>query len=313
MLSKMSNMPYIIRNYHTEDFDKLVHLGTEAGEIEQTCRTPVQDLLENLGLPNHFPENDLFVAEKAGKIVGYVDVMPELHIRRAVLNYLIHPHHRGKDFVKKLVERAIHRARELRAKIAHVDIPQDSAMAKRLFSKMGFRSVRRFLELRLDLSEAPLPNINRTAFLCRRLRRGEEDKLTKVQNRSFINTWGYNPNTIEEIRYRTSLPNYSPENIILCWNAGRPVGYCWTNIKLMKDKIINGGKGRIYMLGVDPDHRGKGLARQVLLAGLSHLKDKGIRIVELTVDSDNKIALTLYKSMGFKIWTGSLWYEKALD
>ena len=178
---------------------------------------------------------------------------------------------------------------------------------------MGFRFVRRFLELRLNLSEAPLSKINQTAFLCRQLRGGEEDKLTQIQNRSFIDTWGFNPNTIEEIRYRTGLPNQASKNIILFWDADRPIGYCWTNTNLTEDKVINGEKGRVYMLGVDPDYREKGLAKHILLAGLSHLKSKCVRIVDLTMDSDNKVALALYKSVGFKIWTSSLWYEKVLD
>jgi mycothiol synthase len=67
------------------------------------------------------------------------------------------------------------------------------------------------------------------------------------------------------------------------------------------------------MLGVDPDYRGSGLGRKLLLAGLSYLKRKGLQIAELTVDSENKVACALYKSMGFKPWTSSLWYEKRLD
>jgi ribosomal protein S18 acetylase RimI-like enzyme len=42
------------------------------------------------------------------------------------------------------------------------------------------------------------------------------------------------------------------------------------------------------------------------------LKNKGIRIVDLTVDSENKAACALYRSAGFEVWTSSLWYEKAL-
>jgi ribosomal protein S18 acetylase RimI-like enzyme len=67
------------------------------------------------------------------------------------------------------------------------------------------------------------------------------------------------------------------------------------------------------MLGVDPDHRGKGVGKQVLLASLSHMKSKGIRIVELTVDSENKTACFLYRSLGFEVHTSSLWYEKVLN
>ena len=67
------------------------------------------------------------------------------------------------------------------------------------------------------------------------------------------------------------------------------------------------------MLGVDPDYRGKGVGKGVLLAGLSYLKSKGLRVAELTVDSRNKVACSLYQSVGFKTWLSSLWYEKVID
>ena len=67
------------------------------------------------------------------------------------------------------------------------------------------------------------------------------------------------------------------------------------------------------MIGVDPDFRGSRMGREVLLAGLRHLKTRDIEIVELTVDSENKAARALYKSTGFKLWTSSLWYEKLID
>jgi mycothiol synthase len=309
----MSDPAYMIRNYRSEDFDRLVQLAAQVGKIEQPCcGTSLQDLLESLGRPHHFPEDNLFVAEMAGDMVGYLDVMPELNIGRAIFSCLVHPEHRRRGFAKRLVERALHRAGELRVRIAHVNIPQDKAMAKRLFFEMGFRFVRRFLELRLDFSKACLPKMNQIPSLCRHLRAGEEDKLMAIQNRSFANTWGYSPNTIEDIIYLTSLPNRSLEDIVLAWDADRPIGYCWTKIDHGEDKAVGGGKGRIYMLGVDPDYRGKEEGKQVLLAGLSHLKSKGIRIVELTVDSENKVACALYRSAGFEVWTSSLWYEKVL-
>lgn len=309
----MSDTAYIVRNYGPEDFDKLLQLAARVEKMGGSCcLTSSQDLVEGLGRPNHFPENNLFVAEMAGDIVGYLDVMPELNIGRAVLSYLVHPEHRRKGLAKRLVERAVDRARELKVKIVHVNIPQGKEMAKRLFSTMGFRFVRRFLELRLDLSGAHVPEISQITSPCRYLRRGEEDKLMQIQNRSFANTWGYSPNTIEDIVYLTGLPQCSPEDIILAWDADRPIAYCWTKTSPREGRAIGGGKGRIYMLGVEVDRRGKGMGKHVLLNGLSHLKGKGIGIVELTVDSENQAACALYRSVGFKVWTSSLWYEKVL-
>lgn len=66
------------------------------------------------------------------------------------------------------------------------------------------------------------------------------------------------------------------------------------------------------MLGVDPDYRGQGIGKTVLLAGLSYLKSKGFPVAELAVDSQNKAACALYQSIGFKVQDSILWYQKAV-
>jgi len=310
----MSNPTYIIRNYHTQDFDKLVQLTVEVQDLGQTwCLIQPLDLIESVGQPNHSFENNLFVAESAAEIVGCADVTPELNIGRVVLRWLVHPKNCGRRVAAKLADRAISRTRELGIMTIHVNISQDSLMAKQLLTKMGFTFVRRFLELRLDLSETLLPEISKICPRCRPLQPGEEERLTQLQNRSFTGSWGYNANTVEGIIYRIHLPNCSLEDIILAFDSDKPIGYCWTRINFWKNKTPGEGAGRIYMLGVDPDYQGRGLGRQLLLVGLSYLKSKGLRVVELTVDSENKVACALYKSVGFNLWTSSLWYEKRLD
>ncbi len=309
----MGNPTYIIRNYHSEDFDKLVQLGTEVQERGQTgCLISPLDLIESVGQPNPSSENNLFIAERAGQIVGYANVGPELNIGRAVLRWLVHPKHHRRRIAPKLVDRAISRTRELGILTVHANIWQNSLMAERLLRRTGFTFIRRFLELRLDLSKTPLPDIGQVSPRCRSLETGEEERLTQLQNRSFIGAWGYNANTVEEIIYRTGLPNCSPEDIIMAFDSDKPIGYCWTRINFQKNKPPSEGTGRIYMLGVDPDYRGRGLGRQLLLTGFSYLKSKGLRVIELTVDRENKVARTLYTSVGFNLWTSSLWYEKKL-
>jgi mycothiol synthase len=93
---------------------------------------------------------------------------------------------------------------------------------------------------------------------------------------------------------------------------GRPIGYCWTRRFVEKHAPSKSAKGEIHMLGVDPDFRKQGVGRNVLLAGLSHLKDNGITIIELTTDGEDPAALRLYESIGFKKKMVSEWYEKKL-
>ncbi len=308
----MSNFPYTIRNYQPADFDNYIRLNIEAEKLEPTGRgISPQVLSENLGRPNYSPERGLFISQIAGNMVGYIDVAPELGIGRVILNCWVQPEHRRQGLATKLLGYATHRAKELGAKVAHVNIPQDNIVAKSVLSKLGFRLVRCFLELRLDTTKVRWQDIDQTALQCRYLQRGEEDRLTQIQNRSFAGTWGYNPNTVEEIIYRTNLSNCSPEDIVLAYDGDKPIGYCWTRITY--GAATDERKGQVFMLGVDPDYRGKGVGKGVLLAGLSYLKSKGLRVAELTVDSRNKAACVLYRSVGFEVRTSSLWYEKVID
>jgi mycothiol synthase len=310
----MRNTATIVRDYHSEDFEKLVGLEAEVHETELTeCLISPLDLVESAGQSGHTSQNSLFIAERAGEIVGYAEARPELNIGRVVLRWLVHPKHRRRRIGKKLIEQAIARTRELGIPRIHANILQNSLMAKKLLARMGFTLVRRFLELRLDLCKNRLQDTGNHSLHYRPLQSNEAESLAQLQNRCFANSWGYNANTPEEINDRIHLPSCSPEDIILAFDADKPIGYCWTRINPQKNKALSEGMGRIYMLGVDPYYRGRGLGRELLLIGLSYLKSKALRVVELTVDHENEPARALYKSVGFKLWTSSLWYEKKLE
>ena len=310
----MSTANYTVRNYRPTDFDDYVKLNAEVEKMEPTGRVVSSDILsESLGRPNYAPEQDMFIVETARKIVGFINITPELNIGRVIVDCLIHPEHRRKGLATKFLGHTTRRARELGARVIHANIRQDNETARKVLSRLGFRAVHRFLELKLPLSECQLPETKRRAFTCRHLHPGEEDKLAHIQNRCFKNTWGYNPNTIEEIAYSLQLSDCSQENVVLVCEADRPIGYCWTRINCEAESAGSKGKGRILMLGVDPDYRGKGIGKIALLAGLAYLKNKGVRDVKLDVDSENKIARNLYRLLGFTKWTSILWYEKAVD
>jgi mycothiol synthase len=310
----MSNPPYIIRNYHPDDFAGYVQLNVEAEELDPTGRCiSAQALSEALGWPNHASEKDMFVVEAAGKVVGYIDVRSELDIGRVVLDCLVHPEQRRKGLGTDLFHRASRRARELGARVVHVLVLEDNVAAKGLLVKLGFGFVRRFLELRRELSELRLPAAEHGPLTNRHLQPGEEDKLTRIQNRSFVGTWGYNPTAVEDIVYLLSLTGRSPEDVILICEGDRPVGYCWTLVDPEASAGVSKKVGRIYMLGVDPDYRGSGIGERALLAGLAHLKSKGIEVAELTVDGQNAAACALYESGGFRVSSSSSWYEKVVD
>jgi ribosomal protein S18 acetylase RimI-like enzyme len=282
----MSDSPYIIRNYQLSDFEDYVKLNLEAEKLEPTGRCiSSQTLSENLGRSNYSPEQDLFVAETASEIVGFMNVTPELITKRVLIDCLVYPEHRRRNLAKKLLTYALRRAEELKVKVAHVNIRQNNAVAKQVLSRLSFRVVRQFLELRWSLAEVHLPGVTHHNYTSRHLRPGEEDKLA----------------------------HGSPHDVILICEEDKVVGYCWTKIECKTGAASSGEKGRIFMLGVEPAYRGKGIGKIALQAGLTYLKNKGVRLVELDVDSENKAACALYRSIGFKRWSSTLWYEKTID
>jgi mycothiol synthase len=308
----MSNSLYNIRNYQPADFDKYVLLLAEAEKLDPTgrCVSP-RVIAEQLKRPGYSPEQDLFILWNED-IVGYIDVKPELTIGRVVLDCWVHPEHRRRGLATKLLSNATSHARLLGAKAAHVNVSEDNVIAMKVLPRLGFSLIRRFLELGLNIADVDELDIAQAVLGSRYLQPGEEDKLTQLQNRAFAGTWGYNPNTVEEITFRVNSSTCSREDIAVIYVGDEAIGYCWTGISCEKG-IPSMRNGRILMLGVAPDCRGKGVGKKLVLAGLARFKSKSLQVAELTVDSQNKVACALYKSIGFKVRANSFWYGKVID
>ncbi len=57
----------------------------------------------------------------------------------------------------------------------------------------------------------------------------------------------------------------------------------------------------IHKLAINPDFQNKGLGGKLFAAVISEFKEKGVKRLELKVESDNHNAIKFYKKMGFQI------------
>ncbi|MDY6893269.1 MAG: GNAT family N-acetyltransferase [Chloroflexota bacterium] len=309
----MSDVNYTIRTYRHSDFTSYVQLHIDAERADKAgCYTSPRSLNEKLDRPGFHPENNLFVAETEGAIAGSLDIVVELGIGRVVANCLVHPQHRRRGLATRLLREAEQRASEMEARVVQGSIAEGNVAAKNLLSGLSFNYVHRFLELSLDISEAHWVAATQVSYRCRHLQRGEEPSLAEIQNRCFMDTWGYHPNTVEEITYRVGMSDCCHEGIFMVCESEQPVGYCWTIVGAGENVAPGARKGRIHMLAVAREYRGKGLGKSVLQAGLSYLASREIGTVELSVDAGNREAMALYESFGFRVQSATDWYEKAL-
>ena len=302
-----------IRNYCPDDFESYIHFHDEAiKQVSAPSRSLALTIAMQLNRPHYNPTQDLFLAIADGKIIAYLDVSRETEIGRMVFDCRVCPEERRKGIATALFNHALHYALETEFQIVHVNIASDSIAAIGLFEKLGFTFVRRFIEFGLTFTDTPLPDVPETDSTCRHLQHGEEQVLAKLQNRAFIDTWGFNPNTLEDIVYSLKLQSGTPSKIIVAVKENQMIGYCWTVQYAGKGISSVGQTNLVHMLGVDPEHRGKGTGKKLLFEGLRYLRRKGAGSVTLIADSENTAACNLYNSFGFTTISIRPWYEKRL-
>jgi ribosomal protein S18 acetylase RimI-like enzyme len=143
-------------------------------------------------------------------------------------------------------------------------------------------------------------------------RAGDSAMLATIQNRIFAGSWGFCPNSPEEIRYFFRLTQSKWQDILMIRENAKIIGYSWLHHVFKEGKDQEKRRWRLHMFGTDPEFQGKGWGKKLLQASLEHLWKRDATSLELTVDSENTPAIQLYKSAGFRVKYRDFWYEKDL-
>lgn len=143
----------------------------------------------------------------------------------------------------------------------------------------------------LPVDEEPLPG-NGTEI--RAFRRGLDDEdWLEVHNAAFAGHPEVGGMTVGELEMRLGQKWFDERGLLMAWMGDKLIGSCWT-------KRHEGGVGEIYLIGVRPGQRGRGLGRRLVLAGLQDLADRqGCAEAMLYVDTANTQAMKLYEDLGF--------------
>jgi ribosomal protein S18 acetylase RimI-like enzyme len=63
----------------------------------------------------------------------------------------------------------------------------------------------------------------------------------------------------------------------------------------------DGRKGWINRLAVDPDHRRRGYAKQLIAAAEDSLRARGITVIAALIKGENEASLTLFQQLGYQL------------
>jgi mycothiol synthase len=222
---------------------------------------------------------------------------------------VIHPDHRRAGLGLALVSALTAQADGHPVRLwAHGDLPA----AARLARAAGFGrfralwQMRRSLDGQVDQPRFPL------GIELRTFRPGQdEERWLSLNRRAFAEHPEQGAWARHDLELREQEPWFDPAGFFIAERHGAMVGFHWTKVHGPGDAPA--GMGEVYVVGVDPGEQGTGLGRALTLAGLRHLRDRGLAQVMLYVDEDNVPAIRLYESLGFARWRTDAMYRHAGD
>jgi mycothiol synthase len=180
----------------------------------------------------------------------------------------------------------------------------DTAAARALAAHEGLVPARELLVMTRPLdAELRTPKLPEGITVRPFVPGQDEQAWLDVNARAFASHPEQGSVTMEDLSERMAEPWFDPAGFLLAERDGRLVGSHWT--KRHSDTL-----GEVYVLGVDPDAGGHGLGGALLDLGLLHLRDAGMREVELYVEGDHEHAVALYQGRGFSTASRDVMYAR---
>ena len=215
---------------------------------------------------------------------------------------VVHPEHRRAGLGGRLVGLLLERSPHLRV-WAHGKHPGAVALA----ASHGFTATRELFRMRRGLEDpVPAPELPAGVRLRAFVPGADEKAFLQVNNAAF----DWHPEqggwTVADVELREREPWFDAAGFLLAVDAeDRLLGFHWTKVHGGAEPI-----GEVYVLGVDPAARGLRLGTALTLAGLQHLRERGLTRVMLYVESDNDAAVRLYEHLGFTLSDADVSFER---
>ncbi|GAB3578205.1 mycothiol synthase [Amycolatopsis endophytica] len=269
------------------------------------------DLPPGGALPGEFATGLHLLGRADGVLAGYghLDVAGDA-FGRQVAELVVRPDHRRRGVGSEMLSALVDRAGEATVRLwAHGDHPGAAAIAERA----GFSRARELLIMRTAVDpDWPEPTLPEGVSLRTFVPGQDEQAVIEVNARAF----DWHPEqgrlTVADLRAEEAADWFDADGFFLAEDtAGKLLGFHWTKVHPANPHRFGGREtGEVYVVGVDPGAQGGGLGKALTLAGLRHLRDRGLPQVILYVEGDNAPAIAVYSRLGFTRHEVDVQYER---
>lgn len=218
----------------------------------------------------------------------------------------VHPRYEGRGLSTELLARAERRVRGLGGTSLRSGMLDGNERARRLLESLGFREVRRFYRMQIDLEGPSPPAEAPDGATLATFRPQDAHAFHAALTESFAEEWGFHPMTFEEWRERRlHLPETDTSLWFLAWDGESLAGV------IRCERKFDGGF--VGSLGVRKPWRGRGIGMALLRHAFAEFHRRGEPHVSLGVDADNSSGATrLYERAGMRVMSVDVVFEKEL-
>ena len=219
----------------------------------------------------------------------------------------VDPKFTGRGLGSALIGIVEARARELGAESVKLGTYGENAAGKGLLERSGYRDVRRYYEMRIDLDRALPEREWPPGLSVSRFDPTEARKLHTAVMAAFADEWNFHPRSFEEWRaHRMEAPNFDPSLWFVVKDGDEIAAFLLSTAKQY-------GAPWISSVGVRKPWRRRGLGLALLHESFNEFQRRGARWVALGVDAENPTGATrLYERAGMYVHSEDVIYAKEL-
>jgi ribosomal protein S18 acetylase RimI-like enzyme len=255
------------------------------------------DLPVNLAAPGDFPGHEIeqFLAYEDGALVGFLSADPGREIE---VCGMAHPERRRNGIGRALIAAAKEACRQ-RGVASWLLVSEEASESGKAFAA-SLGAQYRYSEYRMELDRAAVPEIEPKPrpVLLEPISAEDVEPLAHLLAASF---GGSEENRSQQIarNMQSRMFRYYLGRV-----AGEPIGTL--GLSLSEPSVY------IIALGVLPEQRRRGYGRQMLMQAIHRLLAEEWQRILIEVLTDNRNALSLYRSCGFRETTAYGFYRMAV-